>query len=102
MAKGFFDGSGTADGFDGADKCLLDLETDIHLKGAIRGFKQKGLQNILTGNVMIASKLKVYKNAESDCQNLEAEWDKIGQMAEAWEHPLTFGYHAGKDIIING
>ena len=41
-------------------------------------------------------------DAKSNCQMIEADWDSIDQMSKTWHTPLTFAYHEGTEINMNG
>jgi len=37
-----------------------------------------------------------------ECSGIKADWEKLVAMAEIFENPTTFAYHAGKNLIVNG
>jgi len=46
--------------------------------------------------------LDVVKASQKDCSMIKADWNRIEEMSKTWHSPMTFAYHVGKDMIING
>lgn len=40
--------------------------------------------------------------SEESCKTLKAEWPRIKEMADAWNHPTDFSFDNDKEILFNG
>jgi len=73
-------------------------------EGSITSFAAGSFNDVYAGFDQVAAFLDVFKNAEEDCKMMGENWnwDRIDKIVTAWNDPLGFSYHQGKDIIFNG
>ena len=38
----------------------------------------------------------------NDCQDLGGDWNKIVEMASQFTNPISFAFHVGADLLVNG
>jgi len=73
------------------------------IKSAIDKIEQKTAKSIAEGLRDLGHALTNLKQALVDCKAAEAEVAKFAKAIEdGFEHPLSFVFHVGKELIVNG
>jgi hypothetical protein len=115
MIKGFFIGSGTVDlpphkGKE-LEECGNYLEHVVQYgDNAYQNFKnfkkksgiQEGFYDVMSGIKFISTTLHMVTTSEKSCPTLAAEWDRIKEMADVWNHPYDFSFDNKEEILFNG
>jgi len=82
--------------------CLQYLE---HIYGyADKGFPKlfgDTLQDKLDGVKKISHMIHMIKSSQSQCADLNADWDKINKMSDAWKNPKDVSYNNGR-LLFHG
>jgi hypothetical protein len=91
-----------AEGFDDVEKCFSEAKEvvkDVEL--AYADFKKGHASDVITGLKEVGSMLKALKSALKDC-NWSGDIKKLESMSIIFASPLSFAYHVGKDLVLNG
>ena len=101
---------GTLEGFFGASKdfpklkeCASDAaDSFTQIQAAIGAIEQHTLPSIKQGIADLGRAYKEAKVALKACKASEADIKKFAHvLEEGFEHPLSFLYHVGQDLVIN-
>jgi hypothetical protein len=115
IMTGFFMGSGTVDlpphkGKE-LEQCANYLEHVVtYADNAYTNFKnftkksgaQEGFYDVMTGFKFISTSVHMISTSQKSCPTLAAEWDRIKEIADTWNHPDDFAFDNEKEILFNG
>ena len=91
-----------AEGFDDVEKCFSEAKEVVKdVESAYADFKKGHASDVITGLKEVGSMLKALKSALKDC-NWSGDIKKLESMAVIFASPLSFAYHVGKDLVLNG
>ena len=115
VAKGFFIGSATVDMPPEHNKQLEDcmdyLEHVVtyadNIYDSFKAYKRKaglseGFYDVMTGLKFVSTMVHMITTSESNCQTVAAEWGRIKEIANTWNHPSDFSFDNDKEILFNG
>lgn len=104
IAEGLLEGFFNAQDFGDIAACIQDVEAVVtDAETAVSDLKQGGLENIVDGIKEIGQTVTDAKTALTDCKSItSSDWESIEAAAEQMKNPLSFAYHVGKDILVNG
>jgi hypothetical protein len=99
VIEGFF---GT--GFGDISTCIQDVEqTASDVEVAVADIKAGGLDNIIAALKELGVVEGDIKTALSDCKQISADdWKAIDDAVDEMNSPISFAYHIGKDLLVNG
>jgi hypothetical protein len=99
VIEGFF---GT--GFGDISTCIQDVEqTASDVQVAVADIKAGGLSNIIAALKELGVVEGDIKTALSDCKQISSDdWKKIDDAVNEMNSPISFAYHIGKDLLVNG
>jgi hypothetical protein len=102
IAKGVLNGAIDASGFDDIQHCIVDIESLVKdAEAAFVDFKKRNVSGAESGVKDVGAMIYSIYKATGDC-NLGADLKKLESMAEIFSSPMSFAYHVGKDIVLNG
>ena len=85
--------------------CLKDSEKVVaDIEDAVQSFEKKNISGVSKGLEDIADALTVVKNDIEKCSQQKDidQLKKLEQMLRQFKSPMSFAYHVGKDILVNG
>jgi hypothetical protein len=103
LLEGFLEGAVAAESFDELSKCITDAEPMI--PAAEKAFKDCKTNSLNASLLCIADMAALAKEATttlSDCENVGDDIAKLKQIVAAFTSPMSFIWHAGKDLLLNG
>ena len=85
------------------DKCVGDSEKIIKdVKDAIKYFEEETYDGIKNGLYSLGDAIEEIPSVTKDCKNIEADLEKLKDMAKVFEHPFLLIFEVGKNLIVNG
>lgn len=100
---GILEGAVDAEGLDNIKECIQDSEHFYsEVEEAVHDFEKHTAEGTIEGLKIIGEAVMQIKGDIKDCEGVVADWEKLEKMAEIFSNPVTFAYHVGKDIIVNG
>ena len=97
LASGFFAGSGTITKEPNMDELKGCMQYLDHIYGyADDGYPllfSNDLSSKLQGVKKIAHMIHMIRSSQSQCQKLNADWDKINKMSDAWRNPKDVSFN---------
>lgn len=115
MMKGFFIGSGTVDlppkQDEALDQCADYLEHVVtYGDNAYNNFKnfskksgnQEGFYDVMNGLKFVSTTVHMVTTSQKSCPTLAVEWDRVKEIADAWNHPNDFSFDNAETILFNG
>eukprot|EP00355_Strombidium_rassoulzadegani_P003039 CAMPEP_0168612918 /NCGR_PEP_ID=MMETSP0449_2-20121227/3173_1 /TAXON_ID=1082188 /ORGANISM="Strombidium rassoulzadegani, Strain ras09" /LENGTH=186 /DNA_ID=CAMNT_0008653515 /DNA_START=3 /DNA_END=563 /DNA_ORIENTATION=- len=103
IVKGILEGAVDAEGLDNIEECLVDTETIVQdAEEAVADFEKKNAAGIAAGLEKLGDAVMEMKDEIKDCEGVKADLEKLEKMAAIFKSPLTFAYHVGKDLLVNG
>ena len=83
--------------------CLKDLSQDaIDIDYAVKDFEKDTVKSVAEGLKMIGEALESLPAAMKNCEEAVADAKNLIKMIEAFKSPISFVFHVGKDLIVNG
>ena len=115
IAKGFFIGSATVDLPPAKDQALegcMDYLEHVVTYGdsfysSFKSYKRKaglseGFYDVMNGLKWASTMVHMITTSEESCTTLAAEWGRIKEIADTWNHPTDFSFDNDKEILFNG
>jgi hypothetical protein len=112
---GFFKGSTTVDlppqKSQELEECANYLEHVVtYADNAYTNFKNfkkksgvsEGFYDVMNGFKFISTSVHMISTSQKSCPTLAAEWDRIKEIADAWNHPNDFSFDNQQEILFNG
>ena len=101
IAAGFIDGSGTGVDFD--LNCVKNHRKIVEAgEDSIVNFKKADLNDAIVALQDLSKLVDLIMESKKDCGRSDVDWDQIEKFSNTWHTPLTFAYHEGSEINING
>jgi hypothetical protein len=63
---------------------------------------QEGFYDVMTGFKFISTSVHMITTSEKSCPTLAAEWDRLKEIADVWNHPNDFSFNNKEEILFNG
>jgi len=63
---------------------------------------QEGFYDVMTGMKFISTMVHMITTSEKSCPTVPAEWDRIKEIANTWNHPTDFAFDNAEEILFNG
>jgi len=83
--------------------CLGDTERTIEdLNAAYHDLSKRTFSGTADGLVDLGHALEDLSHALEDCKSVTTLWSTINNWAHTFTNPISFAYHVGSDILING
>lgn len=83
--------------------CVTDsISIGTDLEGAIEDFMSEDLTNIKAGLKLLGEAIETLPDAMTQCGQAGAQVEKLYALLKTFKSPLSFAYHVGKDLIVNG
>ena len=83
--------------------CFGDVESVVvDIESAIKDFEEKSFDGTKSGIAEIGTTVKEIASILGDCKNIETDVEKLISMAESFSNPISFAWHVGKDLLVNG
>lgn len=100
---GVLEGAVDAEGLENIEGCVKDTETLYsEVEAAVKDFEKHTAEGTIEGLKMLGQAVVEIKEDIKECEGVVADWEKLEKMAEIFSNPITFAYHVGHDIIVNG
>lgn len=86
-----------------AKTCIIETaETAGQIDEAIADIEQGTEESTKEGIELLGQAIHELITVDlADCELAEADFDVLAKMAQTLAHPLSFFYHAGKNIVVN-
>ena len=85
------------------EQCLADLyAAGSDLVQAVELFEKQDAESVLAGLKLLGQAIELIPDAMNECQTAIADAERLYQMIANFKSPLSFAYHVGKDILVNG
>ena len=82
---------------------MKDLYTaGADLVQAVELFEKQDAQSVLAGLKLLGQAIELIPDACTECQTALNDAKRLYEMIANFKSPLSFAYHVGKDIIVNG
>ena len=83
--------------------CLTDVNTlASNVEAAFHDFEQETFSGVRDGIEMMGTIAESISNDLQNCEAVEPEFEQLIAMAEKFKSPLSFAFHVGKDLLVNG
>jgi hypothetical protein len=103
IVTGILKGAVDAEGLTNVEKCFADSkEVFEDAEALVKDLESKDAAKVAKGIKIISSMLKHIKSAVGDCKGIALDVKKLEAMVEIFASPMSFVYHVGKDLMING
>lgn len=103
IAGGILKGAVEAEGLSNLEACLTGGEVIIKdVVEAVEDFELGTAAGAANGLKVLAKLVSEIKGEAVACAGVSADWKKLQAMISVFDSPLTFAYHVGKDILVNG
>lgn len=103
IVGGILKGALDAEGFGDITRCFGDAEEIFKdAEDLVKLIESDDKSKVLDGIKEIAKMLKDIKSAVGDCKDIMVDLKKLEAMVEIFASPMSFVYHVGKDLIVNG
>lgn len=103
FTEGLVAGALKQEGLGDVVQCFKDAESiGEDLYQAVKDFEEKSFDGTKAGIAEIGAAVEEIAAALGDCKNIKADISKLVKMASIFKSPLSFAYHVGKDILVNG
>ena len=100
---GVLEGVGAEAQLTSVENCLKDLYTaGADLVQAVELFEKQDAQSVLAGLKLLGQAIELIPDACTECQTALNDAKRLYEMIANFKSPLSFAYHVGKDIIVNG
>lgn len=100
---GVLEGVGAEAQLTSIENCLNDLYTaGADLVQAVELFEKKDAQSVLAGLKLLGEAIELIPDAMTQCQTAVEDAKRLYEMIANFKSPLSFAYHVGKDILVNG
>ena len=100
---GVLEGVGAEAQLTSVENCLKDLYTaGADLVQAVELFKKQDAQSVLAGLKLLGQALQLIPDALTECHTAINDAKRLYEMIATFTSPLSFAYHVGKDILVNG
>jgi len=63
---------------------------------------QEGFYDVMTGMKFVSTMVHMITTSEKSCTHFAAEWDRIKEIANVWNHPNDFSFDNSETILFNG
>ena len=103
FAEGLVVGALKQEGLGDLVQCFEDVEIigeDAYQ--AIQDFEERSFEGTKAGIAQLGAAVEEIAVALGDCKSIKTDISKIIKMAAIFKSPLTFAYHVGKDLVVNG
>ena len=103
ISEGIVVGALQQEGLGDITACLQDAEVigrDIY--AAVEDFEKKTYDGVKDGIIELGQAIEGIGKALGDCKSIEKDVSKLIQMAAVFKSPISFAWHLGKDLIVNG
>ncbi len=85
-----------------AEECFLNGETMLlTIAEAVKDLREGTEESTKAGIQLIGQVIEEASQELVDCETAVDDFEALVQMADAFSHPWSFAFHAGKNIIIN-
>lgn len=85
------------------EKCLTGGEKILgEVVEAVKDFEEKSASGAAAGLKVLAQVVKDISAEVQTCEGVTADWKRLEAMVTAFDSPLSFAYHVGKDLLVNG
>ena len=103
IVGGIIMGAAKVEGLDNIMDCVSDAEA-IYQKSelAVAQFKQHSASSTIEGIKELGDVIDEVADAIKDCKAIRDDLTKIAKMAAVFKSPMSFVYHVGHDIIVDG
>ena len=86
-----------------AVSCLKDVAADAeNIETAVKDFEKKTLISVAVGLKLIGESFESLPKAMKSCSESVEDAEKLFKMLENFKSPISYAFHVGKDIIVNG
>lgn len=103
IAGGILKGAVEAEGLTNLEACLEGGEVIIKdVVEAVQDFELKTAAGTINGLKVLARLVSEVKGEAESCAGVTADWKKLEAMISIFDSPMSFAYHVGKDILVNG
>ena len=83
--------------------CIQDsVSIGTDLEGAIKDFMSEDLDDVKAGLKLLGEAIETLPDAMTQCGLAGAQTEKLYELLKSFNSPLSFAYHVGKDLIVNG
>lgn len=83
--------------------CVQDSVTvGADLEAAIKDFMAGDISSVKDGLKLLGQAIETLPDAMTQCGLAEAQIQRIYDLLKSFTSPLSFAYHVGKDLIVNG
>jgi hypothetical protein len=103
IVGGILKGALDAEGFGDITQCFDDTKDIFEdAEALVKDFESDDTSKVINGIKIIGKMLKDIKSAVGDCKGIVMDLKKLEDMVEIFASPMSFVYHVGKDLLING
>ena len=103
ITEGILIGAIDAEGLDNIESCLTDGEHIFgDVKSAIDDFEEDTASGTAKGLKKLGEAVVVISHMMKDCAGVAADIERLEKMAAIFSNPVSFAFHTGKDIVVNG
>jgi hypothetical protein len=100
---GILAGAVKAEGLTNIENCVQDAETIFtDVKDGVVLLEKGDAADELKGLEDIGRAVFKIKDAIVDCKGVVADFERLAQLAAVFSNPVSFAYHVGKDLLLNG
>ena len=83
--------------------CLTDVNTlASNVETAFHDFEQEDFNGVKNGIEMMGTIAESISQDLQNCEAVEPEFEQLIAMAQKFKSPLSFAFHVGKDLLVNG
>ena len=103
IVAGILEGAVNAEGLENIEGCIKDTESVYKdVEEAVADFEKKTPDATAEGIKLLGEAIVALKDDIKECKGVVADVEKLEEMAKIFANPLTFAYHVGKDLLVNG
>jgi hypothetical protein len=103
ILDGVLDGVASGAHIEDVANCIHDAvkESQLFIE-AIKQFELKTFDSVKAGIALLGQAIESLPNAMTQCKCSIDEVKRLIQMVKNFKSPISFAYHVGKDILVNG
>lgn len=103
IIEGMLMGALKAESFGDLASCITDVdEAVVDINKAIQDFRSEDSTGVKSGLSDLEGAIIEIAKAVKDCSDIKNDWEKMVEMATAFSNPMSYAYHVGKDLLVNG
>jgi hypothetical protein len=103
LIAGILWGAVEAEGLSNIKDCITGAEVIFHdVEDAVKDFELQTAAGTIDGIKKIGESIFDIRKEISACKGVVVDITKLAAMGAIFSNPITFAFHVGKDIVVNG